>query len=75
MEGRPGLSDSYHEGLSAYAHRQAAIRMSMRETCTHAWRFVEQWVKLGMTLTDSGEEVDENKLDDTSGHLIAAPSA
>ena len=67
---RPNLSSSFHEGLSAYAHRQAKVCLIMRETCAHAWHFVQQWVDLGVGMADGGEEVDENKLD---GLLKIAP--
>lgn len=68
---RPSLSNSFREGLSAYAHRQAEIRRSMRETCDKMWCFVRQWVDLGMNLTDGGKEVDESELDDAGLLKIA----
>lgn len=68
---RPSLSSSFREGLSAYAHRQAEIRRSMRETCDRMWCFVRQWVDLGMNLTDGGKEVDEGELDDAGLLKIA----
>lgn len=71
---RTDLSSSIREGLSAYACRQAEIRLSMRETCARMWRYVQQWVDMGAGLTDGGEEVDDYKLDEASG-LLTIPSS
>ena len=73
-DGRPDLSGSYQEGLSAYAHRQAEIRIKMKDTCGHMWRFVQQWVDLGQSLTNSGTEVKEDGLDELSGLLTISRS-
>ena len=43
----------YAEGANAYARRQAATRMAMRDFCVTTWRHVNQWVCLG---TDATEE-------------------
>ncbi|TFY58982.1 hypothetical protein EVJ58_g6062 [Rhodofomes roseus] len=40
----PMLPADYHEGLSAYAQRQAEVRTSMRLFCQRAWRDVDTYV-------------------------------
>ncbi|RDX43071.1 hypothetical protein OH76DRAFT_1458528 [Lentinus brumalis] len=47
-EGRP----DYLEGANAYARRQAAVRVAMRDFCAVTWRHVHQWVFLGLDATE-----------------------
>lgn len=46
-------SPDYREGANAYAHRQSAIRASMREFCERSWFFVPDWVNLGDSSTEA----------------------
>lgn len=60
------IDDEQREGLVAYAHRQAAIQQSLHDHAKHLWRYVPQYVALGVdTVEDEQydsstiEEVDE----------------
>ncbi|TFY51020.1 hypothetical protein EVJ58_g10780 [Rhodofomes roseus] len=55
-DARPDLDDDYREGLSAYAHRQAEIRVTMCGTCTRAWRCVSELVSKGLSMTDGEDD-------------------
>lgn len=46
------------EGLSAYARRQAQIRLYLKVSFESMWRFVEQWVTMGDV---PGEEQEEEE--------------
>ena len=67
MSPNPHMAD-LHEGISAYAHRQASIRQRMHDYCARAWSCVRAWVCLGQAavdLPDAGIEnisVDESDL-------------
>ncbi|KAH9836221.1 uncharacterized protein C8Q71DRAFT_708478 [Rhodofomes roseus] len=46
-DARPTLAANAREGLSAYAHRQAEIRTTMRSVCAHGWRYVDALISIG----------------------------
>ena len=59
------LDARLQEGLSAYAHRQASIRIKMKESFANLWNSVNSWVKAGKVPdTQDGDhlkEVDEDE--------------
>jgi hypothetical protein len=46
------------EGLSAYAHRQAAIRQSLYDHFAYTWRYVDEYIALGVECVE-GEDVGD----------------
>ena len=63
--------EDYSEGANAYAYRQASIRRRMRDHCTHAWRYVKQWVCLTLPLTSTtpSETDDANTVSFSSAEI------
>lgn len=49
-------TEIHSEGLSAYARRQARIRLDLKVHFEHMWRAVEEWVNVGDV---PGQEEDE----------------
>ena len=44
---REGIERGLEEGLSAYVHRQASIRLALKENFEELWRSVDMWVATG----------------------------
>jgi hypothetical protein len=58
-----GVDAHLREGLSAYAHRQASIRLKMKDSFVNMWDSVGTWIKAG-EISDSQDEdmeVDEDQ--------------
>jgi hypothetical protein len=58
-------TEQMREGLIAYAERQASIRLSMHDHFERLWRFVPQYISLGVDAVD-GED-DEGEEDEEEG--------
>lgn len=43
----PPHSPAQDEGLRAYSARQSLLRRQLATRCTHMWRFVEEYIRLG----------------------------
>jgi hypothetical protein len=44
------VDEALQEGLTAYAHRQAALRSAYQERAGYLWRLAESWISAGPKL-------------------------
>lgn len=58
-----GVDAYLREGLSAYAHRQASIRIKMKDNFVNLWDSVGTWVKAG-EISDSQDEDHQMEVDE-----------
>jgi len=56
-------SDIHREGSSAYAERQATLRLDLHDYFKHMWRHVGDWVRSGV-VSDAEAVEQEDELDD-----------
>jgi hypothetical protein len=59
-----GLPPDRLEGLRAYSHRQADIRRALHGHFKHMWRYVDEYVRLGVSAIDGEEEPTVDDDDD-----------
>jgi hypothetical protein len=57
-QSRTNADTALMEGLSAYAHRQAAIRQSLHDHFAHIWRYVDEYIALGVESVE-GEDAHD----------------
>jgi hypothetical protein len=60
-------AEDYREGLIAYAECQASIRLSLRDHFIYLWRYVPEYVKLGVDVVE-GEGGEDEFDDDDEGY-------
>jgi hypothetical protein len=53
------LETEMMEGLAAYAHRQSTIRRALRDHFAHIWRYVPDYIKLGVDEVEGEEQGDQ----------------
>lgn len=62
-QGWSGLDAEDLEGLAAYAQRQADIRRSLHDHFAHMWRYVDEYIALGVDEVE-GEDIDGGVADE-----------
>jgi hypothetical protein len=66
---RVSMDDIFHEGMTAYALRQAHIRVKLKEKFAMLWRQVGEWAEAGkVTGKGAGKDENEHGGDDVEGN-------
>lgn len=66
---RDTVNPVHQEGISAYARRQAHLRLALNAHFEHLWRFVDNWVCMGDVPADR-EDSDGEQSQDEGVHEV-----